>query len=40
VVLALQAIVVNRLAGVDYPIWAKRVLPSEVGRQGRNQGRT
>ena len=23
VVLALQAIVMNRLAGVDYPIWAK-----------------
>ncbi len=28
VVLVLQAIVVNRLAGVDYPIWEKRILPS------------
>ena len=25
VVLAIQAIVVNRVAGVDYPIWARRV---------------
>jgi CBS domain-containing membrane protein len=29
VALALQAIVVNRLAGVDYPIWAKRIPPSD-----------
>lgn len=27
VVLAIQAIVVNRIAGVDYPIWARRVSP-------------
>ena len=38
VVLALQAIVVNRLAGVDYPLWAKRLPPSEARRQNRNQG--
>ena len=38
VVLALQAIVVNRLAGVDYPLWAKRLPPSEARRQKRNQG--
>jgi hypothetical protein len=31
-VLALQAIVVNRLAGVDYPIWAKRISTSETRR--------
>jgi CBS-domain-containing membrane protein len=31
-VLALQAIVVNRLAGVDYPIWAKRIATSETRR--------
>lgn len=31
-VLALQAIVVNRLAGVDYPIWAKRISTSEIRR--------
>jgi len=38
VVLALQAIFVNWLAGVDYPIWAKRLPPSEARRQNRNQG--
>lgn len=27
VVLAIQAIVVNRIAGVDYPVWARRVSP-------------
>jgi len=27
VVLAIQAIVVNRVAGVDYPVWARRVSP-------------
>lgn len=26
--LALQAIVINRLAGLDYPLWAKRVAPT------------
>jgi hypothetical protein len=30
VALALQAIVVNRLAGVDYPIWAKRISTSQM----------
>ena len=29
--MALQAIVVNRLAGVDYPIWAKRIPHSAKG---------
>lgn len=27
VVLAIQAIVVNRIAGVDYPVWARRISP-------------
>ncbi len=26
--LTLQAIVINRLAGIDYPLWARRVLPT------------
>ena len=30
VVLAIQAIVVNRIAGVDYPIWARRISRSET----------
>ena len=30
VALVLQAIVVNRLAGVDYPIWAKRISTSQI----------
>ena len=25
VLLTVQAIVINRLAGIDYPLWAKRV---------------
>ncbi len=33
VVLALQAIMVNRLAGIDYPIWAKRIPHSEARRR-------
>ena len=28
VLLTIQAIVLNRLAGIDYPIWAKRVTPA------------
>ena len=27
--LTLQAIVINRLAGIDYPLWAKRVSPGQ-----------
>jgi len=30
VALALQAIVVNRLAGVDYPLWARRISTSQM----------
>jgi CBS domain-containing membrane protein len=30
VLLALQAIVINRLAGLDYPFWAKRVVPPRL----------
>ena len=26
--LAMQAIIINRLAGLDYPFWAKRVAPT------------
>jgi CBS domain-containing membrane protein len=33
VVLALQAIVVNRIAGVEYPIWSPRVPMSKEGAQ-------
>lgn len=29
--LAVQAIVINRLAGVDYPLWARRVSPPQEG---------
>jgi CBS-domain-containing membrane protein len=32
VVLALQAIVINRLAGVDYPVWAKHNDTSQIRR--------
>ena len=29
VLLTVQAIVINRLAGIDYPLWAKRTLPGK-----------
>jgi CBS-domain-containing membrane protein len=29
VLLTLQAIVINRLAGIDYPLWAKRMAPDK-----------
>jgi CBS domain-containing membrane protein len=30
VILVLQAIVINRFAGLDYPLWAKRAAPSDA----------
>jgi CBS-domain-containing membrane protein len=30
--MALQALAVNRLAGVDYPLWSKRIPPPGAGR--------
>ena len=29
VLLTIQAIVLNRLAGIDYPLWAKRAQPDK-----------
>lgn len=29
VLLVLQALVINRLAGIDYPLWAPRTLPAQ-----------
>jgi len=28
----LQAIVINRIAGLDYPLWARREVPAPVAR--------
>jgi uncharacterized protein involved in cysteine biosynthesis len=31
VLMLVQAIVINRLAGLDYPLWAKRVEAADTG---------
>jgi CBS-domain-containing membrane protein len=34
VLLVVQAIAINRLAGLDYPLWARRVTPFAVDKPG------